>query len=163
MEEKEELTLLGDGRGYSDAVSIALEGLGCRLAPQELGTVLSLTKVYSMRAGFVLFDEGSPASYMGILLKGQVAVYKHTQQDEVRNLSQLGPGKTFGEMALIDGEPRSAELRAISDSEFIMLSRDSFQKLCAAHPVIGLKLVLPLARALSQRLRRVSGLLVDYL
>lgn len=163
MEHKDGLTLLGDGRGYADAVAMALESFGCRFAPQELDTILGLTKVYSVRAGFILFTEGSPATYMGLLLEGQLAVFKRSQQEQARPLSQLGPGKTFGEMALVDGEPRSAELRALADSEFLMLTRDHFQKLCVAHPVVGIKLLLPLARALSQRLRRVSGQLVDYL
>jgi len=162
VEEKEGLTLLGDGRYYGDEVMIALESLGCRFAPEELATILGLTKVYRVLAGYVLFSEGSPASYMGIMISGQLDVYKRSHRDQSRPLSQLGPGKTFGEMALIDGEPRSAELRAVKESEFVMLSRDNFQKLCVSHPVVGLKLVLPLARALSQRLRKVSGQLVDY-
>jgi CRP-like cAMP-binding protein len=82
---------------------------------------------------------------------------------EARCIYVVGPGKAFGEMALVDGEPRSAELRAAKDSEFMLLSQDNFRTLCCSQPTIGLKMLMQISRSLSQRLRRVSGQLVDYL
>jgi CRP-like cAMP-binding protein len=60
----------------------------------------------------------------------------------------IGPGKTFGEMSLIDGEPRSASAIALDDSKVLVLTE---------------MVLLKLAQLMSQRLRQTSDLLVDFL
>jgi CRP-like cAMP-binding protein len=160
---EESFTLLGDGRVYAEEVSNALERWGCHFTTQELETVLGCAKVCAVSAGQTLFKEGSRATFMGILISGELQVFKHGGGSEARCIYVVGPGKAFGEMALVDGEPRSAELRAAKDSEFMLLSQDNFRSLCCSQPTIGLKMLMQISRSLSQRLRRVSGQLVDYL
>jgi CRP-like cAMP-binding protein len=75
----------------------------------------------------------------------------------------IGPGKTFGEMSLIDGEPRSASAIALDDSKVLVLTEENFHRLVYQYPHLGAMVLLKLAQLMSQRLRQTSDLLVDFL
>ncbi|WP_051711234.1 cyclic nucleotide-binding domain-containing protein [Andreprevotia chitinilytica] len=127
----------------------------------ELDALVDSIRTYLIPAGEVLFKEGSPAGYLGIVLQGKMRVEKRNDSGEARELYLMGPGKVFGEMAIVDQEPRSATLITIDECVLAVLSRDNFTRLCQDKPGIGVKLLLKISRVLSQRLRRMSGLLVD--
>lgn len=129
----------------------------------EIAYLLELLQGYRLGCGDVLFREGEPAAYMGMLLEGRLIVSKRNEDAAGKPLYRMAAGKVFGEMAMLDGEPRSATLSAAEDCSIAVLSREAFERLCRERPVIGLKLLRRIARLLSQRLRRASGLLVDYL
>jgi CRP-like cAMP-binding protein len=159
------LELAGIGTRYKDEIHHHLEGLGLthELDHGEQDCLSGLLRVYDLPKGHVLFREGDPAGYLALLLDGRMAVSKQKSQAGSGALYTLGPGKLFGEMALLDQEPRSATITAESDCQIAVLSRDNFHKLCRERPTLALKLVLGAARTLSQRLRRASGQLVDFL
>jgi CRP-like cAMP-binding protein len=129
----------------------------------EVAYLASVLKAYAIPAKTVLFREGDAAAYMGMVLEGRLVVTKRNEEDAGKSLYSMTAGKVFGEMAVLDGEPRSATVMAAADTVVAILSRDAFEQLCASRPIIALKLLRRLGRLLSQRLRRVSGLLVDYL
>ena len=80
-----------------------------------------------------------------------------------KTLAVIETGKPFGEMPLIDGEPRSATARATVDSKILTLTQDDFRTLSNEHPRLGAILLTKLAELMSYRLRQTSGLLVEYL
>ncbi|WP_269530822.1 Crp/Fnr family transcriptional regulator [Chitinimonas sp. BJYL2] len=129
----------------------------------EIDYLLGLLLAYTLPKGTVLFQEGDAANYMGMVLDGRLTVSKRNDEASGKPLYSMSAGKVFGEMALLDGEPRSATLVAAVDCEVALLSREAFDRLCRERPVIGVKLLRRIGRLLSQRLRRASGLLVDYL
>lgn len=129
----------------------------------EVAHLVSLLRAYAVPKGTVLFREGDAAGYMGMVLDGRLVVAKANEEDATKPLYSMTAGKVFGEMAMLDGEPRSATVMAAADSVIAVLLREHFEQLCEARPVVALKLLRRLGRLLSQRLRRVSGLLVDYL
>jgi len=129
----------------------------------EIKHLAGLLKAFEVPAKTVLFREGDPAGYMGMVLDGRLVVTKRNEEDAGKPLYSMSAGKVFGEMAMLDGEPRSATIMAAVDSTIAVLSRDGFEQLCKDRPVIALKVLRRLGRLLSQRLRRASGLLVDYL
>ncbi|MDK2125203.1 Crp/Fnr family transcriptional regulator [Parachitinimonas caeni] len=133
------------------------------LDKQEMNYFAGVIKAYQLPAGTVLFREGDPASYMGVVLDGRLTVSKRNDENTGKPVYSMSVGKMFGEMAILDGEPRSATVTAATDSVIAILSRDAFQALCRDRPGIALKIMLRLGRLLSQRLRRATGLLVDYL
>ena len=75
----------------------------------------------------------------------------------------MGAGKTLGEMAVVDGEPRSATCVAKRECVLLLLTKDNFQCIVRQRPGLAVKLLVVIAKLLSQRLRQVSGVLVDYL
>ena len=78
-------------------------------------------------------------------------------------LARIETGKPFGEMSLIDGEPRSATAKAKVDSKVLTLTQDDFRTLSEEHPRLGAILLMKLAELMSYRLRQTSGMLVEYL
>jgi CRP/FNR family cyclic AMP-dependent transcriptional regulator len=78
-----------------------------------------------------------------------------------RSWVTAGPGKTLGEMSLIDGEPRFASCVALEPVTFAVLDRESLSRILTEEPRIGVKLMMELLMLLNQRLRSVSAQLMD--
>ena len=100
----------------------------------------------------VILFEDDPGDALYIVSTGQVKVVLIGEDGREVILSVLGDGDFFGEMALIDDEPRSAHVIAMRDSHLLVLRRDDFQAQIQGHPAIALKLL----RELVQRLRRAD-------
>jgi CRP-like cAMP-binding protein len=75
----------------------------------------------------------------------------------------LNRGKTFGELSLLDGGPRSSTAIAREDCTLLVLDEDALDDLQDAQPGLAARILRVLARLLSQRLRMTSGRLVDHL
>ena len=102
--------------------------------------------------GEIIFRKDDPGDSLYVILSGQVKVVLIGEDGREVILSVLGQGEFFGEMALIDDEPRSAHVIAMEDSGLIVLRREDFQILMTQSPAIALALL----KELSRRLRRVD-------
>jgi len=98
----------------------------------------------TFKAGSIIFREGDEASELFVIKSGQVRV-----QIGNRTIRELGAESIFGEMALIDSEPRSATVTAITDVELVPVSEKQFLFLVSQTPYFALKVM----RVLAQRLR----------
>ena len=96
------------------------------------------------KAGDVVFREGDEAKELFVIKSGQVRI-----QISNRTVTELGQDSIFGEMALIDSEPRSATVVAITDVELVPVSEKQFLFLVSQTPYFALKVM----RVLAQRLR----------
>ena len=112
--------------------------------------------------GEVIFSEGDPGSYMLILIEGRVSILKSGENGR-HLLSCEGRGRIIGEMALLDRERRSATCIADGPCELLSLSQESLERLGVEHPGVAYRFMFHLARLLSRRLRRTSGILAEYL
>jgi len=115
--------------------------------------------------GSIIFEEGAAEDSMAIILSGAIEITKRDASPDHRPkcLVRIGPGRAFGELALIEGPPRSATARAIEDVAMLVLTRPSFEALCAKDQPLALKFTLNIARLISFRLRNTSVKLVEYL
>ena len=96
--------------------------------------------------GEVIFHHGDPADSLHLLDSGRVAVRVLTPQGEQAILNVLGPGKVFGELALIDSHAqRTATITAMEPCETIVLRRAQFEKLRELHPQVDAILLASLA------------------
>lgn len=129
----------------------------------ELETLSRFVMAFEADPGHLLFREGEPGDRLYILVSGQVEAYKQDAAAPRTVIATEGAGKSIGEMALIDGEPRSASCVVRQPSVLAVISRDSFDKLSRAHPAIALRVMSRIARLISRRLRSTSGRLVDYM
>lgn len=120
-------------------------------------------KAYEAPKQAVIFKEGQVERRMGIIASGQVDILKTDQQLHATVLARLRPGQTFGEMSLIDDEPRSATAVAAVDSLILFINKQDFLLLSRELPPLAFAVLWKVSRQLSQRLRRTSGQLVDYL
>lgn len=113
--------------------------------------------------GATVFSEGERDPYMCLIVDGRVKVLKSDSAEGEKELAVLGRGQVFGEMSLIDGEPRSATVVADVDSLLLVLTQEGLASLLDDVPRIGARLVLRIARTMSQRLRMASGIVVNCL
>ena len=103
-------------------------------------------------AGEVIFLEGSMGNEMFVVLSGAVDIVKEID-GEARVVATLGAGEMFGEMALLDAQPRSAHALADRASVLKALSRSNFAKLREQHPSLFAKMLQNIAHEMSIRLR----------
>jgi CRP/FNR family cyclic AMP-dependent transcriptional regulator len=101
----------------------------------------------SFKAGSVIFREGDEARELFVIKSGQVRI-----QIGNRTVTELGADSIFGEMALIDNEPRSATAVAMTDVELVAVSEKQFLFLVSQTPYFALKVM----RVLAQRLRATN-------
>jgi len=130
---------------------------------QEIELLARHMDLQTVPAGDEIFHEGAPGEYMALVVRGRVRVLKEDSLGRRRRITTIVAGKTLGEMALIDNEPRSATAFADADTLLLVLTRPQFQRLVETYPGLGVKFVTNLARMMSQRLRRTSGILVEFL
>lgn len=114
------------------------------LSPEELLGVTSIAERRHADAGDVLFAEGDEADGLYVVAEGELAVERGG-----RELARVGRGEIVGELSVLDGEPRSATVRAAADAELVFVGRDAFLELCDSSPA----LVQSLLRSMARRLR----------
>jgi CRP-like cAMP-binding protein len=129
----------------------------------ELDTLSSYMAGYRARAGDMLFEEGDLGDAMGLLLSGRIEVRKRDAEGVTQTVAHIVAGRTFGEMAAIDGEKRSATCVATEPCVLALLPKTQFERILLVNEALGIKLLLRVTRALSQRLREVNDVLVDFL
>ena len=127
-----------------------------RLSRSSLESVAKTSKVQRFATGAVLVKEGEEANAFFVIVNGQAEVVKGLGRDDAVILETLGELDFFGEMALLDGFPRSASVKALTDCECIVLIRWDFLALIRANPQVALD-ILPV---LSQRLRSLENRLL---
>ena len=122
------------------------------LADGELTRFADVMREREYPRNSVILFEDDPGDALYIVSSGQVKVVLIGEDGREVILSVLGDGDFFGEMSLIDDEPRSAHVIAMKDSHLLVLRRDDFQVQLQQHPSVALKLL----RVLVQRLRRAD-------
>ena len=108
----------------------------------------------TFRKGDVIIEEGSYGTSAYVIKSGKVEVSELAKNKKIV-LATLEEGQIFGEMGLVEDQPRSATVTASEDVQLAVLSRDSFNDLFEKNP----KLLLPIIKALFERLRTVNRML----
>src|SRR6185295_16550585 len=90
-----------------------------------------------------------------VVVAGRLEAYRVVGGRE-RRVTEFHCGALIGEMAFIDGRPRSAAVRALTDAEVLRIRAADVQVLCRSEPTLGLKLVWEIAKVLSARVRRMT-------
>ena len=133
-------------------------GLFSTLRPRELRVVDGLLHEREYLAGEVVFDEGEEGQALYVVLKGRVLICR--QGDPVNGrLAEIPTGALFGELALLDGVPRTAQARALDNCTIAALARADFNGLLETHAATASKIALQLARDLGQKLIGKHGTL----
>jgi len=123
-----------------------------QLAPSDLERVVEISRERTYPRNSVILFEDDPGDALYVVAEGQVKVVLIGEDGREVILSVMGEGEFFGEMALVDDEPRSAHVIAMEDSTLLVLRREDFQGILTQTPRIALALM----RELSRRLRRVD-------
>ncbi len=127
------------------------EGFSAR----EVGALCRYVRAYEVPAGTTIVREGDREGFLCLVAKGRVNVVKGGRQ-----IHSVGPGRTFGEMSLFDGEPRSASVVAEVPSTIVVLNEAGLALIVEGEPRLAVKVLLQVIKLTSQRLRLASGKLV---
>ncbi len=130
---------------------------------QELEHLAVYLSCYRAPAGSEIIREGENGDFMLLLIEGSVEIMKKDATGLPARIGLAGPGKTLGEMSLIDGEPRFASCISTSELVFAVLDRERLTRIIADETKIGVKLLMELLMLLNQRLRGVSKQLMTCL
>lgn len=144
----------------SVAATLKAIPLFAHLADEELARMGELTRRRKHPKGSVILFEDDPGDALYVVIEGQVKVVLIGEDGREVILATLKDGDFFGEMSLIDDEPRSAHVIAMENSNLLVLQRHDFQRCLENNPRIALGLL----RALTKRLRladsKIGGLVL---
>jgi CRP/FNR family cyclic AMP-dependent transcriptional regulator len=119
--------------------------------------------LYRAPQGATIFCEGDKGEYMCVLIEGKLEIYREDSHGEKKIVAVMSGGRIIGEMAIVDGEPRSVTAVISQAVPRVALTRDRFLKISLEKPALRTQILLVVAPMLSQRLRYASGDLVGYL
>ncbi|MBX9934464.1 MAG: Crp/Fnr family transcriptional regulator [Methylobacterium sp.] len=160
--------------GHLLAANAFFAGLG----PEALSAIAALCITRRLDAGQTLFLKGDPADALYAIRRGQVRIATDTVDGQRMTLNLLGAGDVFGEVALLDGQPRTAAAIASEPTDLFVVLRRDLLALMAREPSVAVQVIellcarirwmsnqaedaafLPLVQRL---VRRLLGLATDY-
>lgn len=123
-----------------------------QLAAKDLKEIYKISRTREYGPGEAIFSKSSPADRMFIVLTGRVKIFAPSLSKKRKTFAYLQPGDFFGEMALLEGKPRSASAEAVEFSKLLVITAQDFKRLLLRDP----QLALYLLRTVSQRLRKAN-------
>lgn len=127
------------------------------LSEEDAQELMAVARRRSFRAGEVIFHRDDPGQVLYIIKEGKVKISLISPDGQEISLVVFGKGECFGEFALLDGEPRSADAIALERVECYTLQRDDFQNAIMKHPTIAIQVL----EVLSRRLRKTDRMVED--
>ncbi len=128
------------------------------LGDDELAVLFRYAVKITVSRNTLLFSQGAPGDALYIIQRGKVKVVLSDAGGKEVILSVLGPGNFFGEMALIDDEPRSAGVMTMEISEFYVISKSDFRACVAKQPELATNLMRHLSRRLRAADQKIGSL-----
>ncbi len=129
-------------------VELGASSLFAGMSPEALYPVAAIAAVVSRAPGEVVVREGDPGDALFVVVSGTLAVSR-----EGKHLKEVGAGATFGEIALLDGAPRSATITAVTAAELLRIPREELTALLDESPELSRGII----RTLIGHLRAASG------
>ncbi len=126
------------------------------LSADQLRKVAAIARHRDAATGEVIFHEGEAGEEMYLLVAGRVRISKQVEGVGEEALSILEPGSYFGEMAMIDEAPRSAEARAHSACALAVIRREDLDQLMFIDKDLAYQLLWTFVRTLTARLRETN-------
>jgi CRP/FNR family cyclic AMP-dependent transcriptional regulator len=136
-------------------------GLFGALNDDVLAHLAKTLSVEAPETGQTLFREGEPATAMYVVISGEVEVLKKSRGGFEARVAVLGPSDWFGEMSIVDIQPRSATVRALAPGRLVRISPSELDALYRYDLRSYAIVILNLARELSRRLRVADGIVAD--
>ena len=115
---------------------------------------LAKTRVYKSRETIV--SKGDPADEFYVLLRGRAKVTAQGKEGADTAINVMGPGEVFGEVGILDGQPRSATVTTLEECEMAVVDKRAFDGLLAASPAVAIRLLTVLAGRIRELTTRVE-------
>ncbi len=129
------------------------------LEDDELDRLVAFGRRARYPAGRIIFQKGDPGESLMVVLEGRVKISSISAEGREAVLNFIEPCQSFGEIALLDGKPRSADATAVGACELFVLRRDDVMAFIERHPGIALRII----GMLCAKLRRTTEMIEDQL
>ncbi|HSC89682.1 MAG TPA: cyclic nucleotide-binding domain-containing protein [Polyangiaceae bacterium] len=136
-------------------------GLFGALPEAVLEHLASTLEIIEVPPGTYLFREDDPADCMFVVLQGDVEILKRSRVGADARVAVLGPRDWFGEMSIIDVQPRSATVLSVSPARLIKVTAVDLDRLYRFDVKAYALIVLNIAREMSRRLRVADGMMAE--
>jgi CRP/FNR family cyclic AMP-dependent transcriptional regulator len=127
-------------------------------SPEQLRALVAMTVRRSAARGSAIMREGDPVDSLYIVISGRLKVMMGEADGKETILSIIGPGEFFGEMGLIDDNPRSASVVAIEPCELLAVSKRAFRKCLVENADLAMAVMRVLVRRLREADRKIGSL-----
>jgi CRP/FNR family transcriptional regulator, cyclic AMP receptor protein len=118
------------------------------MLPEEMDAILGFATERRFRRGQTIFQKGDTGSSMMAVLSGRVRISAVNAEGKEITLNVISPGEVFGEIALLDGQPRSADASAIEETALLVLERRNFMPYLASNQALASRLIAVLCEKL---------------
>ncbi len=122
------------------------------MRPDELDEILRFSTERRITRGATIFQQGDAGTSMMAVLRGRVRVSAVSGEGKEITLTTIGPGEVFGELALLDGKPRSNDVSAVEDTLLLVVERKHFLPFLGRNEDLYLRMI----GVLCEKLRRTS-------
>jgi CRP-like cAMP-binding protein len=126
------------------------------IRPEGLERIAAICSEQSFRVADVVFREGDVGDKLFLILDGKVRISREVSGMGEEALAVLGPGQAFGEMALIDEFPRSADARVHERCRLLVLTKEQLEDLLLLEKDLAYEILWNFVRILSARLRETN-------
>jgi CRP/FNR family cyclic AMP-dependent transcriptional regulator len=118
------------------------------MQPEEVDAILDFATERRLRRGQVVFQKGDTGSSMMAVLSGRVRISAVNADGKEITLNVINPGEVLGEIALLDGQPRSADASAIEDTVLLVVERRNFLPFLTNNQMLASRLLAVLCEKL---------------
>jgi CRP/FNR family transcriptional regulator, cyclic AMP receptor protein len=126
------------------------------LKPEALALISKVATEETHASGTKIFQHGDAGDKLYLILEGRVRISREVPGMGEEALAVLGPGQVFGEMALLDESPRSADARVHERCRVLAIPKDGFDDLLFMHKDLAYEVLWSMVRILVQRLRETN-------
>ena len=123
------------------------------LGPSELAAIASVTEERDYAEDMTVITQNDAGESLFLIIQGRVQVIMEEAEGKEVPLNNIGAGGAFGEMSLIDDNPRSATIRTVEPCRFLILHKQEFKEIAMEFP----RVTLQICSILSQRIREAQG------
>ena len=127
-----------------------------RLQDDELEPFAKIIAEKAYSTGQKIFKEGDPSASLFVVKSGTVEIVK-TVDGEETVVATFSDGEFFGEMALFEYAPRSADVRVVLDANIYEITKEDFDQFILEQPAIAARLLYSMMEDMSRRVRKASG------
>ena len=113
----------------------------CDLDAEALDQLCRYAKHTTLKRGATIFSKGDPGNSLIAVISGTVKISVSSAGGRSAILNLIGPGETFGEVAVLDGQPRTADATANTNCEIFVIDRREFLPFVRSHPALAMKFI----------------------
>jgi len=127
-----------------------------RLRRRELTMLMNIIHNRNYVSGEYIFYQGDPGLGLYLIRDGEVIIQRKKEEEEIISLASFTKGDFFGELALIDGEKRSASAISNSDTRLAVIFKPDLDEFIENYPKSGIKILRGISEIIATRLRKLN-------